>query len=156
MKKLLLFTLCAMCIISCKKDEGVSYDEQMAIDEQIILDYLTANSIPAQKTDEGVYYHHWQEGTGVQATINDDVTVHYTGEFLDGTIFDTSTGNGGSPITFSLDGVIEGWKIGIPLMKEGGRTTLVVPSRLAYGPNNYQGIPGNSVLVFLVELIDVN
>jgi len=157
MKKLFLATICALCAMSCVKDNSVTFEEQMAIDEALILDYLEENNYSVQKTDEGVYYHHWIEGTGAQLTIEDDVTVHYRGSLLDGTIFDCSYGDCGSgnPVTFALSGVIQGWQIGIPLMKENGRTLLVIPSRLAYGTSGPGSIPANAVLAFEVELLDV-
>lgn len=145
--------------MGCVKDESVSYEEQMAIDEPLILDYLADNNYSVQKTDEGVYYHHWLEGTGTQPTIDNEVTVHYQGSLLDGTVFDCSYGScggSGNPISFSLSGVIQGWQIGIPLMKEGGRTLLVIPSRLAYGTAGAGGsIPADAILAFEVELLDV-
>jgi len=154
MKKLFLATICALCVMSCIKDDSVTFEEQMAIDEALILDYLEENNYSVQKTDEGVYYHHWVEGTGTQPTIEDNVTVHYQGSLLDGTVFDSSYG--GNPASFSLTGVIQGWQIGIPLMKEGGRTLLVIPSRLAYGTAGAGGsISANAVLAFEVELLEV-
>ena len=50
---------------------------------------------------------------------------------------------------------IEGWKIGIPLIKKGGKLKLIIPSALAYGCNDISGIPGNSILFFDIDLIDV-
>jgi FKBP-type peptidyl-prolyl cis-trans isomerase FkpA len=51
--------------------------------------------------------------------------------------------------------VIRGWTEGVQLMKVGGKNRFVIPSDLAYGPRGNSGIPGNSVLVFEVELLDI-
>ena len=98
-------------------------------------------------------------GTGATAAAGDSVTVNYVGSFTNGTIFDASashpeTANG---FTFKLGAgnVIKGWDEGVAGMKEGGKRKLVIPSSLGYGPNDYGPIPGNSTLVFEVELLKV-
>ena len=59
-------------------------------------------------------------------------------------------------ISFNLSGVIAGWTEGITYFKEGGSGVLLIPSHLAYGPKDFRGIPGGSVLIFDVELLSVN
>lgn len=97
-------------------------------------------------------------GEGVEVKASDTVTVEYTGAVAaTGKIFESSK-DSGQPVTFGLDGVIEGWKQGIPGMKEGGSRRLIIPAELAYGPNPPQGssIPANAALVFDVTLVKVN
>ncbi|MFM7234586.1 MAG: FKBP-type peptidyl-prolyl cis-trans isomerase, partial [Flavobacteriales bacterium] len=107
-----------------------------------------------QSTASGLQYLNTQEGTGVQPDGNDKVTVHYHGTLIDGTVFDSSVQRG-TPATFGLNQVIPGWTEGLQLMKEGGKTTFYIPSELAYGSRNQAKIPGNSTLIFEVELIKV-
>jgi len=78
--------------------------------------------------------------------------VAYTGYYTNGEIFDGSNAQG---ITFNLNGVIDGWRIGIPYFKEGGSGKLLIPSALGYGPNGGGSVPANSVLIFDIELIEV-
>ncbi|MCH7838199.1 MAG: FKBP-type peptidyl-prolyl cis-trans isomerase [Chloroflexi bacterium] len=92
-------------------------------------------------------------GTGQTVVAGDTVTVHYTGWLADGTEFDSSVG--GDPITFPLEGLIAGWKEGIPGMQPGGKRTLVIPPELAYGEAGRPGIPPNSTLTFEIELISI-
>jgi FKBP-type peptidyl-prolyl cis-trans isomerase FkpA len=96
-------------------------------------------------------------GEGKEATPGAQVTVHYTGTFLDGSKFDSSVDRG-EPFTFTLGAgqVIEGWDKGVAGMKVGGKRKLTIPSDMAYGPNDYGPIPGGSTLFFDVELLDVN
>ncbi|MBD5299711.1 MAG: FKBP-type peptidyl-prolyl cis-trans isomerase [Bacteroides sp.] len=106
-------------------------------------------------TASGLQYVVEKEGEGAQPTAEDEVTVHYTGKLLDGTVFDSSVSRG-EPATFPLNRVIPGWTEGVQLMKEGGKYTFYIPSDLAYGPQGVpNAIPPHSTLIFEVELIKV-
>ena len=106
-------------------------------------------------TASGLQYMVEKEGTGAQPAATDEVTVHYTGKLLDGTVFDSSVSRG-EPATFPLNRVIPGWTEGVQLVKEGGKYTFFIPSDLAYGPQGVpNAIPPHSTLIFDVELIKV-
>lgn len=108
-----------------------------------------------KETPSGLQYVVEKEGEGATPTAEDEVTVHYTGRLLDGTVFDSSV-NRGEPATFPLNRVIPGWTEGVQLMKEGAKYTFFIPSDLAYGPQGVPGaIPPHSTLIFDVELIKV-
>lgn len=107
-------------------------------------------------TPSGLQYVVEKEGEGAQPTAEDEVTVHYTGKLLNGTVFDSSV-NRGEPATFPLNRVIPGWTEGVQLMKEGAKYKFFIPSDLAYGANGVPNvIPPHSTLIFEVELIKVN
>lgn len=107
-------------------------------------------------TPSGLQYEVLQEGTGKQPVASDNVTVHYTGKLIDGTVFDSSVERG-VPATFGVTQVIPGWVEALQLMKEGAKWRLFIPSQLAYGPQGAGNIIGpNSTLIFDVELIKVN
>lgn len=136
--------------ISCSNDDQpVDY---VSLNDQQIQDYLEANDLEAEKSTSGLYYIIETEGTGEQPTTTDEVQVAYKGYFLNGNVFDQSPPEG---ISFNLQQVISGWTEGITYFREGGSGMLLVPSHLAYGPQNYRGIPGGSVLIFEIELIEV-
>ena len=119
--------------------------------------FLEANrNNPGVKvTESGLQYVVEKEGEGPQPAATDEVTVHYTGKLLDGTVFDSSI-NRGEPATFPLNRVIPGWTEGVQLMKEGAKYTFFIPSDLAYGPAGIPNvIPPHSTLIFDVELIKV-
>ena len=106
-------------------------------------------------TATGLQYMVEKEGTGASPAATDEVTVHYTGRLLDGTVFDSSVSRG-EPATFPLNRVIPGWTEGLQLMKEGGKTVFFIPSALAYGAQGVpNAIPPHSTLIFEVELIKV-
>ncbi|MBD5254890.1 MAG: FKBP-type peptidyl-prolyl cis-trans isomerase [Barnesiella sp.] len=107
-------------------------------------------------TASGLQYEVIEEGTGAMPKASDDVTVHYTGKLIDGTVFDSSVERG-APATFGVTQVIPGWVEALQMMKEGAKWRLFIPSQLAYGPNGAGGVIGpNSTLIFDVELIKVN
>jgi FKBP-type peptidyl-prolyl cis-trans isomerase FkpA len=93
------------------------------------------------------------EGTGTAVAAGATVTVHYTGWLTDGKKFDSSVDRG-QTISFPLNGVIDGWKKGIPGMKPGGTRRLLIPGAMAYGARGIPGtIPPNATLVFEVQLV---
>lgn len=120
-------------------------------------EFLAENGKKAEvkTTESGLQYVVEKEGEGAQPTAEDEVTVHYTGKLLDGTVFDSSVSRG-EPATFPLNRVIPGWTEGVQLMKEGGKYIFFIPSDLAYGEHGVPGaIPAHSTLIFEVELIKV-
>lgn len=123
------------------------------IDEEIILQYISDNNLNAEPTGSGLYYVVNSNGNGNFPNINSTVRVDYKGTLTDGTIFDESSPIG---VTFPLMNVIQGWQEGIPLFSEGGSGILIIPSALGYGNQAIGNIPRNSVLIFEVNLIDVN
>lgn len=97
-------------------------------------------------------------GTGDEVTAGATVTAHYVGVSAStGAQFDASWDRG-APISFPLNGVIQGWSEGLVGMKVGGRRTLVIPGDMAYGssPPPGAGIAPNETLVFTVDLVDVS
>ena len=111
--------------------------------------------VEVKTTPSGLQYEVLEEGTGVQPTAGDRVTVHYTGKLIDGTVFDSSVDRG-EPATFGVTQVIPGWVEALQMMKAGSKWRLFIPSALAYGPQGAGGIIGpNQTLIFDVELISV-
>lgn len=107
------------------------------------------------ETESGLQYVIENEGTGVAPGPKDTVEVNYEGRLLDGTVFDSSYERG-ETTTFPLNRVIKGWGEGLTYIKEGGKIRLFIPSDLGYGQRGTGPIPGNSVLIFDVELIKVS
>ncbi len=111
----------------------------------------------AEMTESGLMYVMTNEGDGDQAVAGKNVSVHYSGYLMDGTMFDSSVERG-QPIQFPLGAgrVIKGWDEGIALLKEGGKATFYIPSNLGYGERGAPPvIPPGATLKFDVELVDV-
>ncbi|MBA3665864.1 MAG: peptidylprolyl isomerase [Bacteroidetes bacterium] len=112
--------------------------------------------VNAKTTASGLKYIVEKEGTGAMPNATSNVTVHYSGKFLDGKVFDSSVERG-QPASFGLNQVIKGWTEGLQLMKEGAKYVFYIPYTLAYGEQGYPGaIPPKSDLIFEVELIKAN
>ncbi len=95
-----------------------------------------------------------QERRLAGATSN--VTVHYEGKLVDGTVFDSSYARN-EPAKFPLNGVIACWTEGVQKMKVGEKAQLVCPANIAYGQNGHPPtIPGGATLIFTVELLSIN
>jgi len=134
--------------------EDAMKEQQESVDFQ---KYLKDNNITTPALASGLVYIETKAGTGKMPIAGQKVKVHYTGKLLNGTKFDSSLDRN-EPFEFTLGQgmVIPGWDEGIALMKEGGKATLVIPSKLGYGSRGAGGvIPPYASLVFDVELLEV-
>ena len=154
-----------------QKKHQAQIAQQCQEDAQAIAHYLKANQIKGQATSSGLYYVIDTPGQGVQPKQGNKVKVNYTGRFLDGKVFDTSLADVAEQhgihnpqktyeaITFQLGAgqVIQGWEEGIMCLHKGAKARLFIPSTLAYGSQGagHGLIPANAILIFDVELVDV-
>jgi FKBP-type peptidyl-prolyl cis-trans isomerase FkpA len=137
----------ASCVDS--ESEIPDFNEQLKKDISAIDSYLAANNITAVQHNSGLRYVIHRSGAGDQPTIDSCVTSNYSGKLL----VSEQEFDKGSKISFPLHQVIDGWKIGIPLLHEGDSATLYIPSGLAYGYYGFPPeIPSNANLIFHVAI----
>ena len=105
-------------------------------------------------TKSGLQYRVIKRGTGRKPTKKSSVKVHYRGQLIDGTEFDSSHKRG-QPARFPVEGVIPGWTEALQMMKVGDEWELAIPPHLAYGDRNMPNIPPQSTLVFNVQLLGI-
>ncbi len=106
------------------------------------------------KSPSGLLYHELKAGTGASPKATDTVRVHYRGNLVNGTEFDSSYKRN-EPAQFPLNGVIKCWTEGVQKMKVGGKSKLVCPSDIAYGDAGRPSIPGGATLIFEIELLGI-
>lgn len=107
----------------------------------------------AVKTPSGAILIPQKEGTGPSPTASDKVKVNYTVALISGRVFETTVNRG--PVEIPLTQTVPCWAETFPMLKVGGRARIVCPPELAYGTSGKGGVPGNAVLTFDVELVDV-
>jgi FKBP-type peptidyl-prolyl cis-trans isomerase FkpA len=138
-----------------KQQEAALADSAAAVAEGKKFLEENAKKEGVQITESGIQYIVLTEGEGEKPSAADTVTVHYKGTFLNGESFDSSYKRN-KPAVFPLNRVISGWTEGVQLMSVGSKYLFTIPSDLAYGPNgNPPRIPGNSVLQFEIELLEI-
>lgn len=149
MKYLLPILFLGILFSNCKdENQRLSYEDQLAIDVDIIEEYLATNNLTATEGDFGLYYILDEPGVGTEMpTAVSSVIMSYKGFFPDGQVFDEN-----EELELRLSNTISGWQLGVPLFKKGGKGKLLIPSSLGYGEFGRGGIPGNQVLIFDVEL----
>jgi FKBP-type peptidyl-prolyl cis-trans isomerase len=126
----------------------------VSIEQTTFAPSLGVDLAQSTKLPSGLYYRDIMPGTGATLASGQTVGMRYTGSFANGDVFDSNPAP--KPVfSFRLGAgqVIKGWDQGLPGMKVGGRRQLIIPPELAYGPNDYGPIPGNSVLVFTVDAL---
>jgi len=134
--------------------------EQFKTDKKRINDYASDQKMRVQRTNKGVSYLINKKGKGDNLQRGDKVTVHYEGTLLDGTKFDSSFDRK-EPFTFILGQgkVIDGWEDALVNFKKGSKGVLLIPSKMAYGRLAIRekgiNIPGDSVLIFKIEVVKV-
>ena len=129
--------------------------EKAAANLKAGLDFLEQNKTRPEVTtlESGLQYEVLTAGVGEKPLAHNEVTCHYHGTLIDGTIFDSSVQRG-QPASFPLNMVIKGWTEGLQLMPTGSKWRFFIPPHLGYGDRQVSAqIGANSTLIFDVELI---
>ncbi|QHL88627.1 FKBP-type peptidyl-prolyl cis-trans isomerase [Nibribacter ruber] len=168
-KSVLWQLVLAICLLTtsagCKDDKVNPYDNFDAVaqaekEDKAIKAYLEGflNLTPADytRTASGLYYVVKTPGTGEKPVKGQQVEMHYVGKFVsDGQKFDSSYDRAQTfKFTLGQGRVIKGWEEGVLLMSRGEKAQLIIPSQLGYGRYGYGAVPGNTPIMFDVELID--
>ena len=132
---------------------GIRAEENMANGSEYLKTNLERPEVT--ETETGLQYEVLAQGEGTEKpTATSQVTVHYHGTLINGSVFDSSVDRG-EPIAFGLNQVIPGWTEGVQLMSVGDKYRFYIPADLGYGNRRVGSIPGGSVLIFDVELLAI-
>lgn len=129
-------------------------NHQAAIDEGTKFLAENAKKEGVQTTASGLQYKILTQGTGQVPVDGNNVTTHYEGRLIDGTIFDSSIKRG-EPTSFGVNQVIAGWTEALKMMPVGSKWELYIPYNLAYGNRDMGTIKPYSTLIFQIELISI-
>lgn len=133
---------------------GESIAPERSIEETSFASALGVNLAASTKTPNGAYYRDIVVGTGAVVASGQTISIRYTGWLSNGFQFETNVSSG-NPLVFKLGAgeVIDGFDEALAGVRVGGRRQLIIPPSLGYGPYDYGPIPGNSILVFNVEVV---
>lgn len=130
--------------------------EKKAKEQEATIASIKASFPDATETADGIYYKVTEEGSGAVCGKRKNVSVHYTGYFLDGTVFDSSQGRGTLDFTTGAQQMIPGFDVMVQEMKVGEKRTIVLPPSMAYGDAGAGGvIPGGAYIAFDIELVKI-
>lgn len=150
----------ALTLAACGGDENGPVEVELQDPAQITYASSLGVDLSAmERQSSGLYIRDLQPGEGDPTVAGDVLVVHYSGWVNDGTLFDSSRNPGRDPFTVAVGAgsVIAGWEEGLLGMRVGGVRQLVIPPQLAYGAQSPSPlIPAGSVLIFEVELLEVN
>ena len=159
LRTLILFPV-AFTMAACGGDE--TGPSEVVLQDPAQISYASSLGVDLSAMElqsSGLYIRDLQEGEGDPTVAGDVMVVHYSGWVNDGTLFDSSRNPGRGPfaVTIGAGQVIAGWEEGLLGMRVGGVRQLVIPPQLAYGAQSPSPlIPAGSVLIFEVELLEVN
>jgi len=145
-------------------------DAQKEAEPAKIKQYIDSKKLNVNKTDSGLYYIINQKGSGPNIAVGDTAVINYTGSLLSGKVFDSSIkevavkaklGSLGQRqfvpihIVVGMRRVIQGWDEGLLLLNKGAKATLIIPSKLGYGPQGAGPIAPFTPIAFDVEVVDI-
>lgn len=146
-----LSTLLAVALtVACSDNSPTA----VSIEQTAFAPSLNVDLAQSTKAPSGLYFRDLTPGTGAVLANGQSVGMRYVGSFANGEEFDSNAPP--KPVfSFTLGSgqVIKGWDLGLVGMKVGGRRQLIIPPSLGYGRDDYGPIPGNSVLVFVVDAV---
>jgi FKBP-type peptidyl-prolyl cis-trans isomerase FkpA len=160
MKRIVLcLSILALLMIvaaGCSKKSKSCDPVPVAKEEPDILKYISENGITASRDPSGIYYEIINPGSGIYPGNTSKVTINYIGKLLNNTVCDSAQNK-----EWPMTSLVTGFQIGLPLIKKGGTIKLILPSSYGYGctpildANNNVRVPANSILVFDIDLLNV-
>ena len=141
-----------LVVAGCLESSGPG--QAISIEDTNFASSLNVDLNASTKTVNGMYYRDLTVGTGAVVANGQTLDVRYTGWLSSGFQFETNV-NDPLPFPFTLGtgNVIQGWHEGLQGARVGTRRQLIIPAYLAYGPGGNGPIPGNAVIVFVVEIV---
>ena len=155
MKKTILIIAATLFLVAgCRIDgDDNCVTKTVASEQAKMVALANSQGMVWSQHSSGLLYEVINAGSGMTASSTSKIFVKYVGRLENGNIFDTVTDH--TQTGWVLGGMIAGWQLAIPLIQEGGRIRVVIPSSLAYGCGFQGNIPSNAILYFEIDLVDV-
>jgi FKBP-type peptidyl-prolyl cis-trans isomerase len=150
MNKVLQFSL-LLILVGCNQD---SPNVKQIGNMQYFIENAAQDGI--NQVESGLQYSIINSGdeTSQSPDLNDVITAHFHGTLTDGTVFWSSV-DMNEPLKVQLSGLIVGCQKIIGLMRVGDKWRVYIDPSMAYGDEGRPGIPSNSILIFDIELLDI-
>ena len=150
MNKVLQFSL-LLILVGCNQD---SPNVKQIGNMQYFIENAAQDGI--NQVESGLQYSIISSGdeTSQSPDLNDVITAHFHGTLTDGTVFWSSV-DMNEPLKVQLSGLIVGCQKTIGLMRVGDKWRVYIDPSMAYGDEGRPGIPSNSILIFDIELLDI-
>lgn len=145
----LLFIIGVLVITSSCKTYS---DDDLKVFDKEIETYIKSKNLDLKRSESGLYFTIIEEGEGDEILYSNNVSFTYKGTLLNGNVFDEQK----EPVSFKVNQLIGAWKEIMLDLKKGGKAFLIAPPQLGYGDRELDKIPANSILVFEMEVTDVN
>lgn len=154
MKKLLILLSTVFIFITCsKKNDNHCTPVKPESEAGEMTAFCNAQGITYTVDSNGIYYQVIDQGAGMTPNLNSVVTVTYKATTLDGNVVDDNTT---TPVVQPLNQFIEGWRLALPYIQQGGRIKMILPSVLAYGCTGISNkVPPNAPLYYDIVLVKV-
>jgi FKBP-type peptidyl-prolyl cis-trans isomerase len=153
-KSILILSLALSVLAGCRIDGDDNCVTKTVASEQAKMEALAnAQGMNWTQHSSGLLYEVLIPGTGMTANSNSKIFIRYVGKLENGNTFDSQTDH--NQTGWILGTLIAGWQIAVPLINEGGKIKVVIPSSLAYGCGMHGTIPSNAILYFEIDLVDV-
>lgn len=127
-------------------------DDDLRVFDKEINAYIKSKNLDLERSESGLYFSIIDEGEGDEILYSNNVSFTYKGTLLNGIVFDEQK----EPVSFKVNQLIGAWKEIMLDLKKGGKAFLIAPPQLGYGDRELDKIPANSILVFEMEVTDVN
>ncbi len=122
-------------------------------EEPQLVSFCTSHNIAYTQDTNGIFYQIIDPGTGVTPTLDSKISVIYTSTFINDSLFEEHTT---VPVIDYLYNFIEGWRLAIPYIQDGGHIKMIIPSSLCFGCSGYpEVVPPNAPLFFDLVLVNV-
>ena len=154
--KIGFFVLIALALVfGCKKIENT---DNSSVQEALLIrqwvNTMKKNNFVVDSISTGVYYIIETAGSGPVVQAGNNITIAYTGQFVNGTTFDAS-----SSYSYlhkdAYSRMIPGWEDAIEKLNKGAKGIFLIPSSQAYGSNGYMVVPPYTPLLFEIEILDI-